>query len=93
MLIKKVKFKGKQLNCLKFKRIVGRNGTLKTDNIHVIMTNIELMKMGEMINEKFGTNEQFMAVKVPVKKAVPKKVVQKKVETVRLFGTGEEIEI
>jgi len=95
MLIKSVKYKGKQLNCLKFKRIIGKNGKLKADDIHVIMTNVELMKMAEMINERFGTGEQFMAVKVPkVKKVAPKVQPKPKKETVALYGCfDQEIEV
>ena len=70
MLIKTVKYKGQQLNCLKFKRIIGKNGSLKADDIHVIMTNVELMKMSEEINARFN-NKQFLAVKVPLKKVAP----------------------
>lgn len=76
MIIKTVKYKGQQLNCLKFKRIVGKDGVLKADDIHIIMTNVELMKMCEELNSRFN-NEQFLAVKVPKKKVAPKKVTPK----------------
>jgi hypothetical protein len=84
MLIKSVKYKGKSLNCLKFKRIIGKNGKLKAENIHVVMTNMELMTLCKKINERFS-NEQFLAVKVP-KKTVPPKPIKKKPKTVALFG-------
>ena len=94
MIIKPVKIKGKNLNLLKFKRIIGKPaGGLGSDDIHVVMTNMELMKLYEKLNERFG-NEQFLAVKVPKKKVAPKPVAPKpKKETVRLFGTDEEIEV
>lgn len=93
MLIKPVKYKGKNLNCLKFKRVIGKEGGLKIDNIHVIMTNVEVMRMYEMLHKKFGNAEQFMAVKVPKEKVAPKPVAPKK-ETIALFGmVGEEIEV
>ena len=89
MLIKQVKVKGVNLNCLKFKRIIGKDGTLKSDNIHVVLTNIELMKMYEMLNTRFGNKEKLMAVKVPKKKVAPKKP-----KTVALFGCfGQEVEV
>ena len=76
MIIKTVKYKGQQLNCLKFKRIVGKDGALKADDIHIIMTNVELMKMCEELNSRFN-NEQFLAVKVPKKKVEKKKAAPK----------------
>ena len=89
MLIKPVKVKGINLNCLKFKRIINKDKKLQADNIHVVLTNVELMKMYEMLHKKFGNAEQFLAVKVPVKKVAPKKP-----ETVALFGCfGEEVEV
>jgi hypothetical protein len=92
MLIKPIKFRGKNLNCLKFKRIIGKDGTLKADNIHVVMTNLELMRLYEKLGERFS-GEQFMAVKVPKKKVTPKPA-PKKSETVALFGmVGTEVEL
>jgi len=89
MLIKQVKVKGINLNCLKFKRIIGKDGALKSDNIHVVLTNIELMKLYEMLNKKFGNKEKLLAVKVPKKKVAPKKP-----ETIALFGCfGQEVEV
>lgn len=88
MLIKSVKYKGKNLNCLKFKRIIGKDRTIQADNIHVIMTNVELMKMYELLHKRFGNAEQFMAVKVPKKKVAPKPV-----KKVRVFGTDIEVEV
>ena len=94
MLIKQVKVKGVNLNCLKFKRIIGKDGKLGADNIHVVLTNVELMKMYEMLHKKFGNKERLMAVKIPKRKVAPKKVAPKKPETVALFGCfGEEIEV
>jgi len=93
MVIKTVKYKGKQLNCLKFKRIIGKDGQLKADDIHVIMTNVELMKMSEELNNRFN-NEQFLAVKVPKKKVAPKVQPKPKKKTVALFGCfDQEIEV
>ena len=93
MLIKPVKFKGKNLNCLKFKRIIGKDGSLKADNIHVVMTNMELMRLYEKLTKRFS-GEQFLAVKVPKKKVAPKKAAPKKPETVALFGmVGNEVEL
>ena len=92
MVIKPIKFKGKNLNCLKFKRIIGKDGSLKADNIHVVMTNLELMRLHEKLCERFS-GEQFMAVKVPKKKVAPKPRL-KKPETVALFGmVGNEVEL
>ena len=91
MLIKPVKYKGKNLNCLKFKRIIGKDKKLKLDDIHVVMTNVELMRMYEMLHKKFGNAEQFLAV--PVKKIAPKPEPPKP-ETIALFGmVGEEVEV
>ena len=93
MMIKQVKYKGKSLNCLKFKRIIGRNGVLLPEDIHVVMTNVELSKLYESLNERFGT-EQFLSVKVPMKKVAPKPAPKPKKETVALFGCfDQEIEV
>ena len=89
MLIKPLKVQGIILNCLKFKRIIGKDGTLKPDNIHVVMTNMELMAMYKMLHKKLGIQEKLTAVKVPKKKVAPKKP-----ETVALFGCfGTEVEV
>ena len=93
MVIKPIKFRGKNLNCLKFKRIIGKDGSLKVDNIHVVMTNMELMRLYEKLNKRFSGGEQFCAVKVPKKKVAPKPR-PKKAETVALFGmVGNEVEV
>ena len=92
MVIRPIKFKGKNLNCLKFKRIIGKDNRLKADNIHVVMTNLELMRLYEKLGERFG-NEQFCAVKVPKKKVAPK-IKPKRAETVALFGMVDtEVEV
>ena len=93
MLIKSVKYKGNNLNCLKFKRVISKKGILKIDNTHVIITNVELMRIYERLHVKFGSHEQFMAVKVPKKKVLPKPI-KKKPETIALFGMVDtEIEV